>query len=207
MIIILCFLAGYLIGSIPTAYLIVRWRAGADIRKQGSKNVGAYNAFEVTKSKKTGIIIGVLDAIKGLIITFAAGYIIDGTFWTQSMALSGAIIGHNYPVWLGFHGGKGLATAGGGSFAIGISYTISWCVTWLVFYKITRDILKANIAAIILAPFIIVALPSSWLDFFMFGDISATDYRYLSFIISGILLLSHFDTIKEIFKNEKSVIF
>ncbi|MBN1397407.1 MAG: glycerol-3-phosphate acyltransferase [Bacteroidetes bacterium] len=207
MIIILCFLAGYLVGSIPTAYIIVRWKAGADIREQGSKNVGAFNAFDVTKSRKTGILVGVLDAIKGLTITFAAGYIIDGTFWTQSMALSGAIIGHNYPVWLRFHGGKGLATAAGGSFAIGIGYTIAWCVTWFVLYKITKDILKANVAAIILAPFIILILPFSCIDIFMFNDISATDYRYLSFIISGILLISHLDTVKNLLKNEKSVIF
>jgi len=66
----------------------------------------------------------VLDGIKGVIVTFAAGQLLGGSFWNQSAVLCGALIGYNYPVWLGIQGGIGLALVAGGMFAIGISYTI-----------------------------------------------------------------------------------
>jgi acyl phosphate:glycerol-3-phosphate acyltransferase len=201
LVIIFSVLIGYLVGSIPTAYLIIRWKAGLDIRMQGSRSVGAYNAFDVTQSKKTGIVVGILDGLKGFIVAFAAGQLIGGSFWIQSSALSGAIIGHNYPIWLRFHGGKGLATAAGGLFAIGISYTIVWCVTWFISFKIIKDILNANLIAVILTPVTILVLSSSWINLFMIRDNSATDYRYLSFIISGIILMSHWDTLKNILRK------
>jgi acyl phosphate:glycerol-3-phosphate acyltransferase len=203
LVIILSVLIGYLVGSIPTAYLIVRWKSGLDIRMQGSRSVGAYNAFDVTHSKETGIVVGILDGLKGFIVAFAAGQLIGGSFWIQSSALSGAIIGHNYPIWLRFHGGKGLATAAGGSFAIGVCFSIVWCLTWFISYKIIKDILNANLIAIILTPVILFVLPSSWINLFMIRDISATDYLYLSFIISGIILMSHLDALKKFLREIK----
>jgi acyl phosphate:glycerol-3-phosphate acyltransferase len=193
--------AGYLVGSIPTAYLIVRLRAGMDVRTQGSRNVGALNAYNVTQSKKTGIVVGILDGLKGLAVALAAGQLLGGSFWIQSLALSGAIIGHNYPVWLRFHGGRGLSTAAGGMFAIGISYTIVWCLTWFISSKFIKDILHVNLAAIIFAPIIVMMLPSSWIEMLMVRKVSATDYRFFSFILSGFLLISHWDAVKIIFKN------
>jgi glycerol-3-phosphate acyltransferase PlsY len=194
--------AGYLVGSIPTAYLIVRLRSGLDVRTQGSRNVGALNAYNVTQSKKMGIVVGILDGVKGLAIALAAGQLLGGSFWTQSLALSGAIIGHNYPVWLRFHGGRGLSTAAGGLFAIGVSYTIVWCLTWFISFKIIKDILNANLVAIILAPIIVLMLPSAWIEALMVREVPAPDYRIISFILSGILLMSHWDAVKILLKNE-----
>ena len=195
-------IGGYLIGSIPTAYLLVLRRAAIDIRKTGSGNVGAFNSYNVTNSKMIGILVGVLDGLKGYIVAVTAGQILGGSFWNQSAALCGALIGHNYPCWLRFRGGRGLAPAAGGMFAIGISYTIIWCATWVVAFESAKDILKANIAAIILAPIILLAIPSAWIDAVMVRDISATDYRVLTFILSGILLLSHWHPLKEIVQRK-----
>jgi acyl phosphate:glycerol-3-phosphate acyltransferase len=196
-------LGGYLVGSIPTAYLIVRRRAGLDIRTQGSRNVGAFNALNVTQSKKTGIVVGILDAAKGLAVALVAGQLLGGSFLIQSSALSGAIIGHNYPVWLRFHGGRGLSTAAGGLFAIGVSYTIVWCLTWFISFKIIKDVLNANLVAIFLTPVVILILPSTWIDIFMIREVSATDYRFFSFILSGIFLMSHWNTVKILLKIER----
>jgi len=201
LIVIIGIFAGYLVGSIPTAYLIVRLRAGLDVRTQGSRNVGALNAYNVTQSKKTGIVVGILDGLKGLAVALAAGQILGGSFWIQSLALSGAIIGHNYPVWLRFHGGRGLSTAAGGMCAIGISYTIVWCLTWFISSKFIKDILHVNLAAIILAPIIVMMLPSAWIEMLMVRKAPATDYRFFSFILSGFLLISHWDAVKIIFKD------
>ena len=60
-------IAGYLIGSIPSAYLITKWKTGIDLRKEGSKNIGARNAFEVTGNKSIGSIVLVMDLLKGLL--------------------------------------------------------------------------------------------------------------------------------------------
>jgi glycerol-3-phosphate acyltransferase PlsY len=196
LITIISIFAGYLVGSIPTAYLVVRLRAGLDVRTQGSRNVGAFNAYNVTQSKKTGIVVGILDGVKGLAITFAAGQLLGGSFWIQSLALFGGIIGHNYPVWLRFHGGRGLSTAAGGMFAIGVSYTIVWCLLWFISFKIIKDILNANLVAIFLTPVIILMLPSVWIEGLMVREVPATDYRIFSFLLSGILLMSHLDAVK-----------
>jgi glycerol-3-phosphate acyltransferase PlsY len=202
LIVIIGILSGYLVGSIPTAFLVVRFKAGLDVRTQGSRNVGALNAYNVTQSKKTGIVVGMLDGLKGLAVALAVGQLLGGSFWIQSLALSGAIIGHNYPVWLRFHGGRGLSTAAGGMFAIGVSYTIVWCLTWFISSKFFKDVLHANLTAIILAPIIILLLPSAWIEALMVRKVSATDYRFFSHILSGILLLSHWDAVKILLKIE-----
>ncbi|MCX6122649.1 MAG: glycerol-3-phosphate acyltransferase [Ignavibacteriales bacterium] len=205
MMLLISIFGGYLFGSIPTAYLIVRRRAGIDIRKTGSGNVGAFNSYDVTQSKRIGIIVGVLDGVKGFLVALTVGQILGGSFWNQSAALCGALIGHNYPVWLRFRGGRGLAPAAGGMFAIGISYTIVWCATWAIAFGRVKDILKANIAAIILAPIILLIIPSMWIEAVMVRNISATDYRIFSFIMSGIHLLSHWRPMKEIIQHKYTV--
>jgi hypothetical protein len=90
-------------------------------------------------------------------------------------------------------------------FAIGISYTVVWCAAWAVAFGRVKDILKANIAAIILAPVILLIIPSMWIEAVMVRDISATDYRIFSFIMSGIHLLSHWRPLKEIIQHTYSV--
>jgi len=196
---------GYLLGSIPTAYLIVRRRAGIDIRKNGSGNVGAFNSYDVTQSKKIGIIVGVLDGVKGFVVALAAWQILGDSFWSQSAAICSALIGHNYPVWLRFRGGRGLAPAAGGMFAIGISYTIVWCAIWVIAFESLKNIWKANIVAIILAPIILLIIPSAWIETAMVRNISATDYRIFSFIMSGLHLLSHWQPLREIIQSKYSV--
>ncbi|MGD1045593.1 MAG: glycerol-3-phosphate acyltransferase [Bacteroidota bacterium] len=205
MTLLISIFGGYLFGSIPTAYFIVRRRVGIDIRKNGSRNVGAFNSYDVTQSKKIGITVGVLDGIKGFIVAVAAWQLLGGSFWNQSAALCSALIGHNYPVWLRFRGGRGLAPAAGGMFAIGISYTIVWCAMWFVTFESVKNILKANIVAIILAPIIVLIIPSAWIEAVMVRNISATDYRIFSFIMSGIHLLSHWQPLKEIILHKYSV--
>jgi len=191
-------LAGYLVGSIPTAYLIVRFKAGYDVRTKGSGNIGAYNAYDVTQSKKIGVLVALLDIAKGLLATVLAGQIPGGTFWFQAAVLSSVLIGHNYPVWLKFHGGRGLASAAGGFCVLGVSYTIVWCLTWFMTYRTTKDILKGNIVAILLTPLVLLVIPIGWIDAVMIRQISATDYRIYSFILSGILILSHIKPMKGI---------
>lgn len=100
----------YLIGSFPTAYVIGKHARGIDLSRSGTGNIGAMNAFEVTGSKTIGIAVGIIDILKGLIVTFLAQY----EFGIGLAAAFFAVLGHNYSIFMKFKGGRGLATAAGG---------------------------------------------------------------------------------------------
>lgn len=108
----LCALTGYLIGGINPAYIIARVK-GFDIRKHGSGNAGASNAV-ITMGKKVGIFSAVFDIIKAFASVYLARYVIlPATAFAACLAGTCCIIGHIFPVFMGFRGGKGLACLGG----------------------------------------------------------------------------------------------
>ncbi|MCI0706658.1 MAG: glycerol-3-phosphate acyltransferase [Ignavibacteriae bacterium] len=192
---LLSFLAGYLIGSIPTAFLVVKHKAGIDIQQAGSGKVGAFNTFSVTRSKFLGILVGVLDALKGFAVVWIALHLLGEPFWVGAAGIIGAIAGHTYSPWLNFKGGRGLATTAGGMFGIGVSYTIVWCLSWLVFNRWKKDIVKANVISTLFTPIVLSIVPQAWLDVLMFSQTTAEEYRIFAWAISVVLLLSHKDVI------------
>ena len=103
--------AGYLLGSIPFAYLLARRHRGIDLRRSGSGNVGAANLLRAT-TKKIGVSAMALDMGKGIASVLVARQIDPGGMG-PAVAGVAAVLGHIYPVWLGFRGGKGVATACG----------------------------------------------------------------------------------------------
>jgi acyl phosphate:glycerol-3-phosphate acyltransferase len=142
-------LFGYFAGSVPFAFLLAR-RAGIDVRVAGSGNVGAANVLRTTGAWRA-IAVMLLDVAKGamavLIVNFAAGGI-------AIAALTGAaaIVGHIYPVWLKFHGGKGVAVAAGvfsvlSPVATGIAAALFLVTVWL-----TRYVSLGSIAATLALP-------------------------------------------------------
>jgi glycerol-3-phosphate acyltransferase PlsY len=148
---VLVALGAYLIGSFPSAYLIGRAR-GVDIRTQGSGNVGATNALRVL-GKKWGYLCLALDIGKGALavwlakLALAPAMGIDPTM-SAILAAIGVIIGHSFPVWLGFKGGKGMATSGG--IAISLFPIIVFFVSitaWIVVFFISRTVSIASMAA------------------------------------------------------------
>lgn len=190
---------GYLIGSIPTAFLVVKQAAGVDIRQSGSGNVGGFNAFKVTSSKSVGYLVGVLDGVKGLAAVFIAS--MTGEMVSlQVVALFGAVLGHNYSMWLRFKGGRGLATACGGLFLIGVSYTAVWCTLWFLVYMVKKDILFANVLSIILTPVILFLSPEVFMSRLMTSSMQPMAYLEYSVVLSFILLLSHADVLKSFLK-------
>jgi glycerol-3-phosphate acyltransferase PlsY len=99
----------YLIGSIPTAYILVRVFYGIDIRRHGTGNVGASNVLKST-SKKLGMLVMPLDILKG-VLAMVVARLFDADIAVQMAAGIAAIIGHNWPVFLKFQGGRGIATS------------------------------------------------------------------------------------------------
>jgi glycerol-3-phosphate acyltransferase PlsY len=137
----------YMIGSIPTAYLIGRVLFGFDIRKRGTGNMGASNMVSVM-GWKTGILTGAIDFMKGM----GTILIIKGVdpYWTYQMLLVAATfatIGHMYPVFLGFRGGKGTATMAGG--LIGLDYQVALiCMTILLVFIAITDYSAPGVIAV-----------------------------------------------------------
>jgi glycerol-3-phosphate acyltransferase PlsY len=101
----------YLLGSIPFAYLITRWKSGKDIRSMGSGNAGATNVAR-TMGKLSGLIVLILDAGKGIASVLVAQSWTGNDVWGAAAGFF-AMLGHSYPIFLHFRGGKSVATGGG----------------------------------------------------------------------------------------------
>ena len=114
--IFLIVIIAYLLGSIPFGYLIVRKKLGDDIRQSGSGGTGATNVSR-RAGKTAGVITLVLDALKGSVAVLIAKALSPDVEWVVAAAAIAVIVGHMFPVWLGFRGGKGVAT-GVGVFSI-----------------------------------------------------------------------------------------
>src|SRR5689334_6458478 len=142
-------LAGYLAGSVPFAFLLAR-RAGIDVRFAGSGNVGATNVMRTTGTRRA-IAVMALDVAKGALAVALAWRIHAGVTLT-ALAAAAAVVGHIYPVWLRFHGGKGVAVAAG---VFGVLAPIATAVAaglFLVIAWLTRYVSLGSIAATLALP-------------------------------------------------------
>jgi glycerol-3-phosphate acyltransferase PlsY len=147
-------LFAYVAGATPFGYLVAKTK-GVDIRQHGSGNIGATNVIRVL-GKKIGIPVFILDVLKGLLPVVAvrlwcsrAG--LDPT-WPMLLAALGSVLGHNFTFWLGFKGGKGVATSAGVLLAVlpvalGIAVLL-----WLICFYATRYVAVASIVAGISLP-------------------------------------------------------
>lgn len=151
---LLSIVVSYLIGSISFSYLIAKKLAGIDIRTQGSGNAGATNTLRVL-GKGPGIVVLVLDALKGAIAMGIAHWITGGN--PVAYAISGifAIVGHNWPVFFGFRGGKGIATTLGVALALSpMAFLISAVITVIVI-AITRYVSLGSLVFVTLLPILL----------------------------------------------------
>jgi glycerol-3-phosphate acyltransferase PlsY len=163
-------LAFYLVGSIPTGYLLGRAR-GLDIRRHGSGNIGATNVWRVM-GWKWGLPAFIADVLKGFLPLFllrTLAFPDDGSWQTQLLlVLCGlaAIIGHNYTPWLGFKGGKGIATSAGVLGALMPWVLVVAFSLWVVLTLLTRYVSVGSIAAALsLAPLAWYFYPGQWILF------------------------------------------
>jgi len=134
----------YLVGSIPFAYLLTR-RRGIDLRDVGSGNVGAANVLRTT-GVRAAVLAMVLDALKGVLAVIVAQRVAPGAT-TPMVAGLASVIGHIYPVWLRFRGGKGVATAAGVFGVITPGALAVACGVFLLAVWVTRFISVGSMAA------------------------------------------------------------
>jgi acyl phosphate:glycerol-3-phosphate acyltransferase len=139
-------LAAYLLGSIPFGYLIVHFSGRGDVRRHGSGNIGATNVARVAGAAG-GVLTLVLDAAKGYFAVRLAAAVTDGNIrWMIAAALL-ALAGHVFPAWLGFRGGKGIATGAGVFIPICWEAVVGAVLVWLIVVAFWRYISLGSLAA------------------------------------------------------------
>ena len=150
---------GYLFGSIPFGLILTRLAGKGDVRKIGSGNIGATNVLR-TGSKWLAALTLVLDCLKATAAIVVARLLFG--FDAQAFAAAGAFIGHLYPVWLRFRGGKGVATLLG--ILIGLLWpaALVYAAVWIFLLLTLRISSLAGMTAVITAPIVALALHSSY---------------------------------------------
>lgn len=141
----------YLLGSIPFSYLVARLFGVADVRKVGSGNVGATNVMR-SAGKGPGLVALLLDAAKGAVAAGAAARLVPGSSWLPPLAALAAVLGHVFPVWLSFRGGKGVATGAGAFLPLAPAATGTAGVVFVLMLVLSRYVsLSSIVAAVSLA--------------------------------------------------------
>lgn len=143
----------YLSGSVPYGYLIAR-RRGIDIQAEGSGNIGATNVTRIL-GKKTGVAVLLLDVLKGALpvaVALALAAAGDAARWAVAASALAAVVGHCFPVWLRFHGGKGVATSLGVFLVLDLRASGLAIVVFAVVYAASRVASLGSLAAALLFP-------------------------------------------------------
>jgi glycerol-3-phosphate acyltransferase PlsY len=148
--VVLHIVGAYLLGSISSAILVTRLLVDEDIRKQGSGNPGATNVLRLA-GKKAAAAVLVFDVLKGTIPVYI-GFLFGYEPMVLSIIAIGTCLGHMYPIFFSFKGGKAVATALGAIMPLNIWLALCVLSTWIIVFAITRISSIAAIATLILAP-------------------------------------------------------
>ena len=142
----IAFIVGsFLLGSVPSAYVVVKWRTGQDIREIGSGNVGATNAVRAVG--RLGYLVFVFDVLKGFLPALVA--LRCGGYPLAAAAGLSALLGHFFPPWLHFRGGKGVSTGSGVFLALAPGVFLVGIACWLLIVLATGYVSLASCAALI----------------------------------------------------------
>lgn len=200
MTLLACFFGSYLLGSIPFGLIVGKIVKGIDIRKHGSGNIGATNVFRVV-GKKWGTLVLVLDVLKGYMAPQLPTILAETAppvGWSLALGL-GAILGHSFPVWLSFKGGKGVATSLGVFLGILFIPTALAFLFWSLVFVITRIISMASLSAAGLFPVLVY--------FFEKNSPDGLLYFGVSFILSLFIFYTHRANVRRLLRGEEKRLF
>jgi len=182
-------LVGYLLGSIPVGYL-AGLIAGVDIRHAGSGNIGATNVTRVL-GKRYGYPVFIMDFLKGL-MAVSMSILIEKRAQPLSVptelfgiiAAISCVIGHSFPVWLSFKGGKGVATSMGALFGLVPFVALVGAVVWVITFETTRYVSVASITAAVAVPIgILILMPLK--------EVGVAALLYLSICLAALVIFRH----------------
>jgi glycerol-3-phosphate acyltransferase PlsY len=182
-------LGGYLAGSIPTGYWLVRLVRGIDIRRVGSRSIGATNVWRVT-GWKVGVPTILVDVAKGLVPALVASLLVDDA--AGVLAGFAAMVGHARPVFLKFErGGKAVATTGGMMAGLAPLVAAGALTVWFLTFLVARYVSVASIAAALSLPVFAFALAESW------------PVRVVTLAAAGAIVLLHRENIRRLFARRE----
>lgn len=197
---ILALILAYLMGSIPSAVWIGKSLYGVDVREFGSGNAGATNTFRVL-GKRAGLMVLSLDILKGWLAVIMAGFISEAPPQTsqfvdlQIVLGVAAVIGHIFPVFAGFRGGKGIATLFGVILAAHpLACLISLCVFVLIFL-VFRYVSLGSISAAIAFPIVVITV---------FADRVVPSMVIFSIMVAILVMITHQKNIERLIRREES---
>jgi glycerol-3-phosphate acyltransferase PlsY len=187
---------GYLLGSIPFGLVLTRAAGLGDIRSIGSGNIGATNVLR-TGNKGLALATLLLDGGKGAVAVLVAG-LFDPML--AVLAGGGAMLGHTYPVWLGFKGGKGVATALGTLLAIMWPVGVLCCLIWLVMAVLFRYSSLASLTSVAAAPVLALALSGVAIFGAVWTDLPRAA---LALFIAVLVFIRHDGNIRRLLRGEE----
>jgi glycerol-3-phosphate acyltransferase PlsY len=158
----------YLLGSIPFGYLLVRIFRNEDIREKGSGNIGATNVAR-SGAKGLGVATLLLDMGKGFVAVVIAQHIAPGLYDIAVAAAVAAVVGHVFPVWLRFRGGKGVASALGVMLALTWPSAVGILLVFVVVFALTRYVSLASIVGSATFPLFAMHFVKPWTPMMTFG--------------------------------------
>ncbi|MBN1446904.1 MAG: glycerol-3-phosphate acyltransferase [Bacteroidetes bacterium] len=194
-------LLAFLVGSFPTAYILVRRKSGKDLRKEGSGNIGTLNAFEVTRSRVIGAGVLLIDLVKGAIPVFLVYSLLGDVFLPASAALIGTVLGHNYSPWIGWKGGRGLAPAAGATLVYNPLLLVIWVIFWLAAFAKTRNVHFGNISATLLSPLIVLLFPELLQSMSLFTPASPSFLPAVAVMLFALIFLKHIDPFRQLIER------
>ena len=193
-------LTAYLIGSIPFGLLVSKKVTGLDIREHGSGNIGATNVFRVA-GKPWGILVFLLDAAKGFFAVRFPDAFLDTPGSTSFALVLGiaALLGHSFPVWLSFRGGKGVAASLGIFLAIAFWPALITFGLWIAVFAATRIISISSLAAALMFPLVILLTCREQEGFAWL--------LAASFLLTGFMFFTHRANIRRLLNHEEKKLF
>ncbi len=188
---------GYLLGSIPFGLLITQAAGLGDVRKIGSGNIGATNVLRTGRRELAALTL-LLDGLKGLAAVLLARYFFPGD--AMYIAALAVFLGHCFPVWLGFKGGKGVATFIGVLLGLAWPVGVAFCVVWLIIAFAQRYSSLAALTASVTSPiFAYVAWLEGW------GP-DGTKFAAVAAVIAALVIYNHRANIGRLINGTESKI-
>ena len=186
---------GYCIGAIPTAYLVVRKCAGKDVTQVGSRNIGTMNVHRATENKMLTALVLLGDMAKGAAAIILARVLMASSPTALILAGGAVVLGHNYSIYMGMKGGRGLATAAGTLVVFNPIILLTWIVIWIPPFLISKILVVGTITATVLTPVVTYVLMVT-------GTFRMTNTDFVfSLVITFVVMLRHISKIRKLIEG------